>query len=528
VAYDGDRANTGDFATFNSTRLASTISPSNDYFNSTIDTFGSNVTTRTPADQNTLGFDVKVADATGLLANGSTSAQIGIGTGGETVFVGLISTRIDLRAPRFPAVKSVVNLNGNNPAVAGDTLQYDLSFTNTGDDPADRFIVADAIPTGTTYVPGSLKINNSPVSDASADDLGEINSTGTAIIARLGTGATATSGGRIDIGTTHTVSFQVEISTSAQGTNVENFAELNYRGATINKDVQGITNTVTYPVLAADGTSPPPVSAPNLFLSVVVPERVIPGSTGVGQLVVNNNGTAPANNTVVEYAIPKEFTITEFDPSCSLSPGLLTCSLLVLEVGQSEVLSFSFSVATTAVGDVTSQATATATGSPSATTSGKTAISPSADLALRKTMTSRTSTTATFKMTVTNKGPSTATRVIISDVLPDGMVFASSKTCVPDTANDHVINCNIRTLKSGATASVILTVKLTSSLPMMNEATVSYAGLDRNPKNNTATAVTAELPATGSPMLTAALWAFALTLMGAAVSALSALNRRLR
>jgi large repetitive protein len=526
VAYDGDRGNTGDFASFNSTRLASTISPSNDYFNSTIDTFGSNVTSRTPADQNTLGFDVKVADATGLLANGSTSAQIGIGTGGETVFVGLISTRIDLRAPRFPAVKSVVNLNGNNPAVVGDILQYDLSFTNTGDDPADRFSVMDTIPNGTSFVSGSLRINNVMTSDTGGDDLGEVNSTATAISARLGTGATATTGGRIDIGATQTVSFQVEVIASAQGTNISNFAELSYRGATINKDVQGITNTVTYPVLAADGTPPPPVSAPNLFLSIVVPERVIPGSNGVGQLVINNNGTSAANNTVVEYIIPKEFSVTEFDSRCALSTAVLKCSLPALDIGQSEVFSFSFSVAPSATGDVISQATATATSAQTSTSSGKTAISSSADLALRKTMTSRTTSSATFQMTVTNKGPSTATGVVISDVLPPGMVFASSKRCVPDTANNHVINCNIRKLENGATASVTLEVRLTSSLPMTNEATVSYSGLDRNPKNNTATAITAELPATGSPTTASLLWAFVLIFAGYLTHVFSSSARR--
>jgi hypothetical protein len=132
VAYDGDRGTAGDYARFDGVTLTSPQSPATNFFNSTIDTFGSLVTSREPSPANNFGFDVKVADATGILANGATSARIELGTVGETIYVGLVSTRIDLTAPRFPPIKSVVNLTGHDPAQPGDVLRYRMTDHQQG------------------------------------------------------------------------------------------------------------------------------------------------------------------------------------------------------------------------------------------------------------------------------------------------------------------------------------------------------------------------------------------------------------
>lgn len=455
VAYDGDRGNTGDFADFNSSRLASVISPANDYFNSTIDTFGQDVLSRSPADQNTLGFDVKVADATGLIANSDSSAQITVGTKGESVIVGLISTRIDLRAPRFPSVKSVVNTNGNSPAQIGDTLRYTLSFTNTGDDPADNFVASDPLPVGTTYVAGSLKINDVAVTDASGDDTGELAADGKSVTARLGAGATSSSGGRIAVGATHTVTFDATVNGDTEGTQLTNTGSISYLAATLQQQVVSATNSVNTQVFSPEG--PPPVanSLAQLETVIVMPERVIPGSTSSGQLIVKNIGTGSANSVIAEFPIPAEITVT-------------------------------------------STVTAVATGVSAVNASAKTNISVDADLVLRKRLTNISGDRATFTMTVINKGPGTAREVVITDALPLGMEFLSSETCAPDTANDHVLNCELGNIRDGRRKSAIVTVSLTINAPLTNEASVSYAGLDRTPKNNVSTASTGILPATGS------------------------------
>jgi uncharacterized repeat protein (TIGR01451 family) len=516
VAYDGDRGNTGDFADFNTSRLASSVSPANDYFNSTIDTFGQDVLTRSPADQNTLGFDVKVADATGLIANSDTSAKITVGTKGESVLVGLISTRIDLRAPRFPSVKSVVNVNGNSPAQVGDTLRYELSFTNTGDDPADDFVVTDPIPVGTTYVPGTLQVNSTTVTDASGDDTAEIATDGRTMTARLGTDATATSGGRMAIGSTHTVSFEVTIDAGTEGAALTNTGSISYVAATLQEQIISATNTVTSNVLFPNTPPPTITNAAQLETNIVMPERVIPGSTANGQLVVKNVGNASATTVVAEYPIPSDITITSSDARCTQANGVLRCATSLLDSGDSVVFGFVFTtVDEPATQQFTSSVTASAQGITAVTASAKTNVSVDADLVIRKKLTSISDDRATFTMTAINKGPGTAKGVVITDVLPTGMDFVSSDTCEPDTANDHVLNCDLGNIRDGKRKSARVTVALSINTPMTNEATVSYAGLDRTPTNNIASASTGILPATGSTSMNYVIFAALLMLCGA-------------
>lgn len=47
-------------------------------------------------------------------------------------------------------------------ASIGDTLTYTITLQNTGNIPATNVIITDSIPTGTTFIPGSVTINGIP------------------------------------------------------------------------------------------------------------------------------------------------------------------------------------------------------------------------------------------------------------------------------------------------------------------------------------------------------------------------------
>ncbi len=65
----------------------------------------------------------------------------------------------------FTKIDSVIdNGDGNSPA-PGDTIEYTLTVTNTGNVFASNPILTDAIPENTTYVTGSTTVNGSPVAD---------------------------------------------------------------------------------------------------------------------------------------------------------------------------------------------------------------------------------------------------------------------------------------------------------------------------------------------------------------------------
>lgn len=121
--------------------------------------------------------------------------------------------------------------SGNGAALAsqtatpGDVLNYTIVTTNPGTTPVTGVILRDTLPATLTYLPGSLTIvgaNAGAKTDAPGDDQAELS--GSQVVARLGTGATATQGGSLAAGTTTIVTFRVVIRDPAGANLVSNQA----------------------------------------------------------------------------------------------------------------------------------------------------------------------------------------------------------------------------------------------------------------------------------------------------------------
>lgn len=110
----------------------------------------------------------------------------------------------------------------------------------------------------------------------------------------------------------------------------------------------------------------------------------------------------------------------------------------------------------------------------------------------------------TYTLTVTNKGPSRASAVILMDTLPSGLSYVSSTGACSGTST---ISCNLGSLANGSTASVTITAKATTPGVKTNTASVSNGPEpDPNSSNNSITARTTVLPscATGNYQITGA------------------------
>jgi uncharacterized repeat protein (TIGR01451 family) len=159
VAYEGDRGLTGDSATLDGKALSDKVNAANNFFNSAISVAGQNLTDKMPDYVNQLGFDAKLIGIDGLLANGATSATIGLKTSSDQYLPHVITFATDLYAPVIRATKTVANLtHRGGPTRAGDRLRYTVTFANEGLEEATNFVATDKIPTDTTYVAGSLRI----------------------------------------------------------------------------------------------------------------------------------------------------------------------------------------------------------------------------------------------------------------------------------------------------------------------------------------------------------------------------------
>ncbi|MFN8586645.1 MAG: hypothetical protein U0704_02500 [Candidatus Eisenbacteria bacterium] len=237
VALEGDLGYTGDSFRLNGTAIGDALNPTDNFFNSSITSLGAQFTAKTPNYVNQLGFDADLVSANGILANGATSAAIALTTNGDTYYPGAVTFATDLYAPVFDAAnftKTVTDVNGG-AVRPGDVLEYAVSMRNNGLDHAIACVMRDTLPANATYVPGSLRVTAGPNTGAKTDDAGddvmEYDAASRAVIARLGTGATAAAGGRIDVATTTTVTFRVTVNApQASGTAVSNQAALAFTG----------------------------------------------------------------------------------------------------------------------------------------------------------------------------------------------------------------------------------------------------------------------------------------------------------
>ena len=57
-------------------------------------------------------------------------------------------------------------------ATIGDVLTYTIAYTASGPGSATNFRIVDLMPTGTSYVPGSMRLNGALLTDAASDDAG--------------------------------------------------------------------------------------------------------------------------------------------------------------------------------------------------------------------------------------------------------------------------------------------------------------------------------------------------------------------
>jgi uncharacterized repeat protein (TIGR01451 family) len=95
--------------------------------------------------------------------------------------------------------------------------------------------------------------------------------------------------------------------------------------------------------------------------------------------------------------------------------------------------------------------------------------------------------TITYTLDVENLGPAIAHDVTLTDVLPDGMVFASaSPGC---TENSGVVTCNLGSVAPG-TVTVEITVTAQVLGQFTNTASAAASSPDPDESNNISTAAT--------------------------------------
>ncbi len=301
AAYEGDLGITGDSMALNGKLLSDAVNPANNFFDSVISHQGVLETGKFPNYVNQMGFDAKFVNApAGAVPNSATSATVTFSTSGDGYFPGVVTTSIDLFAPNLVATKTVTDLNGGN-SLPGDTLQYTVNVTNSGQDPAGNVVLTDPIPANATYVPGSMQIvtgaNAGAKTDAAGDDQATFDAAHNQLIFDLGTGATATAGGTLAIGAATSITFRVKINSSvAANTVITNQATVDYIGVTTGFSFTSLSNAPAFTVA-------------NSVADLAVTKTVSDPTPTIGDNVtfsvkVTNNGPGPATGVEATDLLP--------------------------------------------------------------------------------------------------------------------------------------------------------------------------------------------------------------------------------
>jgi uncharacterized repeat protein (TIGR01451 family) len=513
VSYEGDNGLVGDTASLNGTKLSDALNPATNFFNSTISERGVDRGEREPNYANQYGFDADLVGADGILGNETSSATIGLTTSGDAYYPGVVTFATELYAPKIDSTNVVENVtHPGGPAQRGDTLRYTVTYKNNGQDGADVLFARDNIPTGTTYVPGSMQIATGPgagaMTDAPNDDRAEYEAENRRVTFRLGAGATPTSGGRLAAGASSSFTFLVKVNSDVlDKTTITSQATARFFGQSL-----GTSLSNTSPVASVI------VAAPDLTLTNSHEPDFVSGAKSISKLTVTNSGSLATDGSTVTVTDP--FPGAAFDSiavksasgwTCAPPTGVeLTCTRAdALASGASyppiEVEALVHDPAPASIAN-----TARVEGGGDSDASNNTATDVGAGTGradLQLTGTTPVSTvasgkTATFEFVVHNGGPSVAHGIVFED--PLGSDWKNAKASVAGGECTSAVRCTIGELASGAEVRIkVEATVVANAKKLTNTATVAATEpADPTTENNTA-AVEITVPNTADLAVTA-------------------------
>ena len=309
VVYEGDLDIPGDQFLFNGAATSDALNPINEFWNSNTTLFGAELAGRNPSFTNLFGTDINMLNVSNFVTNGDNSADIGFTTVGDQYYPGVFTFAIDIFRPELTRsfTKRAKDLNGGD-YLPGEDIEYEISYTNTGNDGAADVVLTDPIPTGSDFVAGSIEVVADPEvanigskTDTVGDDEGDFDSGNNQLVIRTGVGANGTQGGLVDIGETVTVRFKVKIDPNFSTPNdLSNQASIDYSSGTTSEPFSGDSDNPDTPE-EGDSTiitvsDPPPVAGLVLLKRITAINRGLSDEQDFGLEYVDVGGPDDGDN----------------------------------------------------------------------------------------------------------------------------------------------------------------------------------------------------------------------------------------
>jgi uncharacterized repeat protein (TIGR01451 family) len=391
----------------------------------------------------------------------------------------------DLRSPTAPEIGAdellkadlaTTKLDGPDPVVAGNNLTYTITVSNAGPVNATSVSLSDPLPAGTTFVsvtpPSGWGCTAPPV----------------------GSGGTVTCTNPVVGLGDHIFDLVVRVDRSVPaGTVITNTATVTAATADPNLGNESGVATTTVDAAAdlavTKADSPDPVTIGNNITYTITVDNIGPSNAASATLT----DPIPAGTTFASLAPPAGWTCSTPLPDAGAG-AVVSCSNASMAPGQAVfVLKVKVGLAVPPGSIITNTATAAAaTADPNPGNESGTAtttVGAAADIAVGMTVDDDTpgaGQNVTFTVTVTNAGPSNATVVRVTDLLPVRLTFVSA-TPSQGTYTSSTGVWDVGAVANGGTAILALVATATTTDTLVNHATKTGQGeADPNGSNNTA------------------------------------------
>ena len=363
---------------------------------------------------------------------------------------------------------SITKIDLVDPVTAGTSLTYRLTVRNGGPSVAANVVINDTLPTDVTFVSAMFTTGTGDCAHDGSTVGGEV----VCSVALMAPG--------------EIVSVEVVVDVSADivdGADIINSASVSSGSADPNPaDNTATENTLVVAVADVGATKIASVAS------------AVPGESISYTIRVRNNGPSQATDVVVTDDLPPGLTVTDITGATCTGTTTLTCALGSLAPDQEVVITITADIDSGVAQSLlnTVEATSGTTDPDLTNNTADTAVpvEPAADLVINKTGadTAVAGTSTDYTIVVTNLGPSDATDVVVTDVLPPGVtlnsisVGAGTGTCVDTT-------CTFPVVAAGTVATIMVTVDidpyLTTGTTLTNTVTTTSSTPDPDPENNT-------------------------------------------
>jgi len=358
----------------------------------------------------------------------------------------------------------------NNPAPnVGSTVTFTITLSNAGPNNAENVVVTDLLPPGLNFV-------------------NAIPSQG---LYNAATGRWTV--GTVPSGQSRTLQLIALVTTAAPVVNTAQITDADE----FDPDSTPNNNNPNEDDQASAGITP---QRADLSLTKAV-NTLMPslGTNVTFTITVTNGGPNAATGVVIREPLAAGLTFISATPSQgTYNPNTDLWTVGAIPAGQSRTLQIVVRVDTVNPTTNTAQIVASDQFDPDSVPNNDdpteddqasvTLMATQADLSLTKvgsTATPSVGGNVTFTLTVNNAGPSTATGVVVRDVLPAALTFVSSPNC---THAAGVVTCNIASIAANANASVSFIAQVTGNGSITNRAEIFASNQpdpDSTPGNGT-------------------------------------------